>query len=132
MDMVLNHIGSNHKWMEDTPSKDWINNEGKFVGTTHKRESLHDPHAIESDIKGFSDGWFVPTMPDLNQRNPHLANYLVQNAIWWVETADLSGIRVDTYSYPDKAFLSEWTNRLMDEYPNSKISIFATCFAILM
>ena len=79
MDMVLNHIGSNHRWMEDTPSKDWINNEGKFVGTTHKRESLHDPHAIESDIKGFSDGWFVPTMPDLNQRNPHLANYLVQN-----------------------------------------------------
>lgn len=121
MDMVLNHIGSNHKWMEDTPSKDWINNEGKFVGTTHKRESLHDPHAIESDIKGFSDGWFVPTMPDLNQRNPHLANYLVQNAIWWVETADLSGIRVDTYSYPDKAFLSEWTNRLMDEYPNFNI-----------
>ena len=101
-----------------TFSKDWINNEGRFVGTTHKRESLHDPHAIESDIKGFSDGWFVPTMPDLNQRNPHLANYLVQNAIWWVETADLSGIRVDTYSYPDKAFLSEWTNRLMDEYPN--------------
>ena len=121
MDMVLNHIGSNHKWMEDTPSKDWINNEGKFVGTTHKRESLHDPHAIESDIKGFSDGWFVPTMPDLNQRNPHLANYLVQNAIWWVETADLSGIRVDTYSYPDKAFLSEWTNRLMDEYPKFNI-----------
>ena len=121
MDMVLNHIGSNHKWMEDTPSKDWINNEGKFVGTTHKRESLHDPHAIESDIKGFSDGWFVPTMPDLNQRNPHLANYLVQNAIWWVETADLSGIRVDTYSYPDKAFLSMWTNRLMDEYPNFNI-----------
>ena len=121
MDMVLNHIGSNHKWMEDTPSKDWINNEGKFVGTTHKRESLHDPHAIESDIKEFSDGWFVPTMPDLNQRNPHLANYLVQNAIWWVETADLSGIRVDTYSYPDKAFLSEWTNRLMDEYPKFNI-----------
>ena len=60
-------------------------------------------------------------MPDLNQRNPHLANYLVQNAIWWVETADLSGIRVDTYSYPDKAFLSEWTNRLMDEYPNFNI-----------
>ena len=121
MDMVLNHIGSNHRWMEDTPSKDWINNEGKFVGTTHKRESLHDPHAIESDIKGFSDGWFVPTMPDLNQRNPHLANYLVQNAIWWVETAGLSGIRVDTYSYPDKAFLSMWTNRLMDEYPNFNI-----------
>ena len=121
MDMVLNHIGSEHVWMEDTPSADWINNNGQFVGTTHKRESLHDPHAIASDIKGFSDGWFVPTMPDLNQRNPHLANYLIQNAIWWVETANLSGIRVDTYSYPDKAFLSQWTNRIMKEYPNFNI-----------
>ncbi|MEC9478760.1 MAG: glycoside hydrolase family 13 protein [Pseudomonadota bacterium] len=121
MDMVLNHIGSNHLWMKDTPSHDWINNNGKFVGTTHKREVLHDPHAVASDIKGFSDGWFVPTMPDLNQRNPHLANYLIQNAIWWVESAGLSGIRVDTYSYPDKAFLSQWTNRIMDEYPNFNI-----------
>ena len=121
MDMVLNHIGSNHAWMENMPSSNWINNNGKFVGTTHKRESLHDPHAVESDVKGFSDGWFVPTMPDLNQRNPHLANYLIQNAIWWVETANLSGIRVDTYSYPDKAFLSQWTNRIMDEYPKFNI-----------
>lgn len=121
MDMVLNHIGSEHVWMDDKPSSDWINNNGQFVGTTHKRESLHDPHAIASDIKGFSDGWFVPTMPDLNQRNPHLANYLIQNAIWWVETANLSGIRVDTYSYPDKEFLSQWTNRIMKEYPNFNI-----------
>ena len=121
MDMVLNHIGSEHVWMKDTPSYDWINNNGQFVGTNHKRESLHDPHAIASDIKGFSDGWFVPTMPDLNQRNPHLANYLIQNAIWWVETANLSGIRVDTYSYPDKGFLSQWTNRIMKEYPNFNI-----------
>ncbi|CAB9493956.1 glycoside hydrolase family 13 protein [Alteromonas macleodii] len=121
MDMVLNHIGSEHVWMDDKPSSDWINNNGQFVGTTHKRESLHDPHAIASDIKGFSDGWFVPTMPDLNQRNPHLANYLIQNAIWWVETANLSGIRVDTYSYPDKGFLSQWTNRIMKEYPNFNI-----------
>ena len=121
MDMVLNHIGSNHLWMKDTPSDDWINNNGKFVGTTHKREALHDPHAVESDKKGFSDGWFVPTMPDLNQRNPHLANYLIQNAIWWVEYANLSGIRVDTYSYPDKDFLSQWTQRIMQEYPHLNI-----------
>jgi glycosidase len=107
--------------MKDTPSDDWINNNGKFVGTTHKREALHDPHAVESDKKGFSDGWFVPTMPDLNQRNPHLANYLIQNAIWWVEYANLSGIRVDTYSYPDKDFLSQWTQRIMQEYPHLNI-----------
>ena len=121
MDMVLNHIGSGHLWMKDTPSDDWINNEGNFVGTTHKRESLHDPHVIGSDIESFSDGWFVPTMPDLNQKNPHLANYLIQNAIWWVEFAGLSGIRVDTYSYSDKGFLSKWTARLMSEYPSINI-----------
>lgn len=121
MDMVLNHIGSTHQWMKDKPSQDWINNNGVFVGTTHKRESLHDPHAVESDKIGFSDGWFVPTMPDLNQRNPHLANYLIQNAIWWVEFANLSGIRVDTYSYPDKEFLSQWTTRVIEEYPNLNI-----------
>lgn len=121
MDMVLNHIGSNHLWMKDKPSADWINNKGTFKGTTHKRESLHDPHAVASDVKGFSDGWFVPTMPDLNQRNPHLANYLIQNAIWWVEYANLSGIRVDTYSYSDKDFLAQWTQSLMAEYPNFNI-----------
>lgn len=121
MDMVLNHIGSNHKWLSDAPSNDWINNNGRFVGTTHKRESLHDPHAVDEDKKAFSNGWFVPTMPDLNQQNPHLANYLIQQAIWWVEYADLSGIRVDTYSYSDKDFLSLWTQRLMSEYPQLNI-----------
>ena len=121
MDMVLNHIGSGHPWVEDKPSDDWLNNKGVFVGTTHKRYSLHDPHAIQSDIDAFSDGWFVPSMPDLNQRNPHLANYLIQNAVWWVEFANLSGIRVDTYSYSDKDFLSAWTTRLMEEYPNLNI-----------
>lgn len=121
MDMVLNHIGSHHPWMNDLPAKDWINNNGQFVGTTHRRESLHDPHAIESDKRGFSDGWFVPTMPDLNQRNPHLSTYLIQNALWWIEYAGLSGIRVDTYSYPDKHFLSRWTQQIMAEYPNLNI-----------
>lgn len=121
MDMVLNHIGSEHQWMKDSPSDDWINHQGEFVGTTHRREALHDPHAIDSDVRGFSDGWFVPTMPDLNQRNSHLATYLMQNAIWWVEYAQLSGIRVDTYSYPDKAFLAKWTQALINEYPNLNI-----------
>ena len=120
MDVILNHIGSNHPWMQDKPANDWINHQ-TFVPTTHRRETLHDPHAIKSDQVAFSDGWFVPTMPDLNQRNPHLATYLIQNAIWWVEYADLSGLRVDTYSYSDKTFLSHWTQRLMQEYPNLNI-----------
>lgn len=120
-DVVLNHIGSNHLWMKDMPAKDWVNHGTTFVQTTHRREALHDPHAVQADIDAFADGWFVPTMPDLNQRNPMVANYLTQYAIWWIEYADLSGLRVDTYSYSDKAFLSEWTQRLMFEYPNLNI-----------
>ncbi len=121
MDMILNHIGSEHVWMEDAPAQDWIHHGNEFVQTTHFREALHDPHGTAEDAAAFADGWFVPTMPDLNQKNPHLATYLIQNAIWWVEYAGLSGIRVDTYSYSDKAFLSEWTARLMQEYPNLNI-----------
>lgn len=120
-DVILNHIGSDHKWMSDLPSEDWINNKGKFVPTTHLREALHDPHAAEQDKRGFDSGWFVPTMPDLNQKNPFLAEYLIQNAIWWIEYAGLSGIRLDTYSYPDKAFLSHWNDRVLLEYPKLNI-----------
>lgn len=121
MDVILNHCGSEHWWMSDLPTEDWINHGGQFVGTTHKRVSLFDPHGTDSDRKRFNEGWFVPTMPDLNQKNPRLATYLIQNSIWWVEYAGLSGIRVDTWSYSDKAFLSEWSLRLTDEYPDLNI-----------
>ena len=121
-DMVLNHAGSSHWWMEDLPSEDWINYGGKPKAfTSHRKLTLHDPHGAESDRKLYSDGWFVDTMPDMNQRNPFMATYLIQNSIWWVEAADLSGIRVDTYSYPDKAFLTDWSLAVMDEYPNLNI-----------
>ncbi len=116
-DVVLNHIGSEHWWMKDLPSENWINHNAKFVPTSHKRESLHDLHGTDEDRQAFVNGWFVPTMADLNQKNPLLANYLIQNNIWWVEYADLSGIRIDTFSYSDKSFLSEYTHRLMQEYP---------------
>ena len=121
MDVVLNHCGMEHWWMRDPPASDWFNLGGRFVGTNHRRESLHDPHAAESDRRTFTDGWFVPTMPDLNQRNPQLATYLIQNSIWWIEYAGLSGLRVDTYSYSDRAFLAEWSGRLMREYPGLNI-----------
>lgn len=121
-DVILNHAGSGHWWHDDLPTADWYNNQGNaFVGTNHKREALHDPHAISSDAKLFSDGWFVNTMPDLNQKNPYVANYLIQNGIWWIEYANLSGIRVDTYSYPDKDFLTLWTKRITEEYPRINI-----------
>ncbi|NMP30009.1 glycoside hydrolase family 13 protein [Thalassotalea sp. M1531] len=122
IDIVLNHGGSGHWWHNDLPMADWYNNQGKaYLGTNHKREALHDPYAADIDAQTFSDGWFVPTMPDLNQKNPFMAKYLIQNTLWWIEFANLSGIRVDTYSYPDKAFLSEWTKRVTQEYPNINI-----------
>lgn len=121
MDVIPNHSGSEHWWMSDMPSEDWINHGGEFVGTTHKRDSLFDPNASVADRQRFSDGWFVPSMPDLNQRNPRLAAYLIQNSIWWVESAGLSGIRVDTWPYPDKDFLTEWGRRLTEEYPRLNI-----------
>ncbi|MBM2854942.1 MAG: nplT [Steroidobacteraceae bacterium] len=117
MDVVLNHCGSEHWWMRDLPAKDWINQGGQFVGTSHNRESLQDPHAAAADRDDMSDGWFVPTMPDLNQRNPLLATYLIQNSLWWIEYAGLSGLRVDTWPYSDKAFLTEWARRVMEEHP---------------
>lgn len=121
MDVVLNHAGSGHEWLQDLPFADWINFNGNFSPTSHRRETLRDPHAANTDKKQFSDGWFVPSMPDLNQRNPYLANYLIQNTIWWIEYAELSGLRIDTYSYSDTGFLSEWGRRVMNEYPNFNI-----------
>ncbi|KTD97873.1 glycoside hydrolase family 13 protein [Pseudoalteromonas sp. CR1] len=125
MDMVLNHFGLEHTWVKDKPTKDWINFNGEFKkgknATSHARQTIQDPHASEYDKRQFNDGWFVETMPDLNQRQPLLSEYLIQNAIWWIEYADLSGIRVDTYSYSDKAFLSDWTKAIMQEYPDFNI-----------
>lgn len=120
-DIVLNHIGSGHPWMQDLPASDWINHGGTFVPTTHRRESLHDPHAAPSDVAAFQDGWFVPTMPDLNQRNPHLARYLIQHTLWWIEYAGLSGLRIDTFPYPDRDFTFAWANAVLAEYPNINI-----------
>ncbi len=121
MDMIANHIGSEHWWMKDLPSADWINNEGVFVSTNHHRTTVQDPHVSRSDKDLFPDGWFVKAMPDMNQKNQLLARYLIQNSIWWIEYAGLSGIRQDTYSYPDKDFMSRWSCAIMAEYPNFSI-----------
>jgi glycosidase len=121
MDMIMNHCGSEHWWMQDLPSDDWINYGGEYVMTNHRRTTIQDPYAPSSDKKLFSDGWFVSAMPDMNQRNPLLARYLIQNSIWWVEYAHLQGIRHDTHSYPDQDFMAEWSCALMEEYPNFNI-----------
>ena len=117
-DIVLNHIGSNHYWMQDLPTKDWLNEWPVYTNTTFRAPTIVDPYASEYDKKRFSDGWFDHDMPDLNQRNPHVANYLIQQAIWWVEYAGLDGFRIDTYTYSDQAFMSKWCAELRREYPN--------------
>jgi glycosidase len=121
MDMIVNHCGSFHWWMNDLPDTDWINFDNKFVNTTHQRAVIQDVHVSEYDKKMFTDGWFVETMPDLNQKNKLLSTYLIQNAIWWIEYADIDGIRMDTYPYPDKDFMSDWTCAVMAEYSGFNI-----------
>lgn len=117
-DVVLNHIGGQHWWMDDLPAKDWLNQWPTFTRTTYRAPTLVDPYGSEWDKKQFSDGWFDRSMPDLNQRNPHVANYLIQQAIWWIEYAGIDDLRIDTYTYSDQAFCSRWCQELRQEYPN--------------
>ncbi len=127
MDQVANHIGVEHWWMKDLPFKDWIHyqegfeNGEKIPVTNHRRTVNQDPYAAKADVKLMDNGWFVTSMPDLNQDNPFMATYLIQNSLWWIETLGLGGIRQDTYPYPDKEFMSEWAGRIMTEYPNFNI-----------
>lgn len=119
MDIIVNHCGSNHVWIKDPPFSDWINNQdGEYQETNHRKETLLDPYKSESDRKVMTEGWFVPAMPDLNQRNQFMSTYLIQNSIWWIEFAHLTGIRQDTYSYPFREFMTEWTCAIQNEYPN--------------
>jgi glycosidase len=118
MDMIFNHIGSEHWWMNDMPSADWLNNYPDFKYSSHKHITVEDPHAAQVDKNMMSDGWFDKTMPDLNQRNSFLATYLIQNSIWWTEYVGLDGIRMDTYPYPDKNMMADWTKRMLEEYPD--------------
>ncbi len=117
-DVVLNHIGDKHYWMADLPYKDWVNQWPTMTQTTYRAPTLVDPYASEADRKLFNDGWFVPHMPDLNQRNPVLAQYLIQQAIWWMEYAGFDDFRIDTYTYSDQAFCSRWCAEVLKEYPN--------------
>jgi glycosidase len=121
MDMVFNHCGSTHWWMNDLPSKDWINNDGVFLQTNHATVTVMDIHASPTEKNTFLSGWFTRGMPDLNQRNRHLATYLIQNSIWWIEYARIDGIRQDTYSYLDYDFLARWCKEVNDEYPDFNI-----------
>ena len=144
MDMIFNHCGFEHPWVADMPSKDWFNcpewllpeyqtpEHQKQIGTmdgartvndmfqqtSYKLTPVLDPYASKVDFHETVDGWFVPSMPDLNQRNPHVMKYLIQNSEWWIETVGIDGIRMDTYPYADRDGMALWMRTLDKEYPN--------------
>ena len=145
MDMIFNHSGFEHPWTQDMPSKDWLNvpewlNEKQsgrdpmtgftanadgsepaksaYLQTSYKLTPVLDPYASKVDLKETTQGWFVPSMPDLNQRNPHLMRYLIQNSIWWIETVGIDGIRMDTYPYAYAEAMAQWMKEINEEYPN--------------
>ena len=142
MDMIFNHSGFEHPWVADMPTKDWFNTpewllpenqaqsvalktmdgdakvNDKYLQTSYKLTPVVDPYASKIDMHETVDGWFVPTMPDLNQRNPHVIKYLIQNSIWWIETVGIDGIRMDTYPYADAKAMAHWMKVIGEEYPN--------------
>jgi glycosidase len=116
-DVVPNHIGDNHYWIKDLPTRDWLNVWPEMTQTSYRTPTLLDPYASEYDKKRFNNGWFAPSMPDLNQRNLYVANYLIQQAIWWVEYSGLDAFRIDTYAYSDLDFMSRFSAEIRAEYP---------------
>ena len=124
MDMIFNHCGDYHPWLKDMPSHDWFNQpdyKNNYLQTSYKLTPVMDPYASEIDLKETVEGWFVPSMPDLNHHNVHVMNYLIQNSIWWIETVGIDGIRMDTYPYAYADAMARWMKRLDMEYPNFNV-----------
>ena len=147
MDMIFNHCGYDHPWVNDMPSADWFNKpewlkEAKayeaqqrkakaawngpktnehYLQTSYKLTPVLDPYASKVDLSETVEGWFVPTMPDLNQKNPHVMTYLIQNSFWWIETVGIDGIRMDTYPYADARGMARWMKELNREYPRFNV-----------
>lgn len=142
MDMIFNHCGDYHQWIQDVPSRDWFNSaswlennhktnsksgkqqglasdrRSEYLQTSYKLTPILDPYALKVDRRETEDGWFVLSMPDLNQRNPHVMKYLIQNSKWWIETVGIDGIRMDTYPYADRDAMARWMKAINEEYPN--------------
>ncbi len=121
MDMIFNHVGYTHRWIDDMPFHDWFNHPDAFEQTNFRLSTLHDPYVSDYDLDKTVNGWFVEGMPDLNQRNPHLMKYLIQNSIWWIEDSKIDGIRMDTYPYADMNAMSGWITDIEREYPGYNI-----------
>jgi glycosidase len=120
-DEVTNHWSSKHWMIQDLPTATWIHQFDQFTRSNYRLSTQFDPYAAQSDHAGSANGWFDVTMPDMNQQNPLLLTYLIQNTIWWLEYAQLDGLRVDTYPYNDKEAIARWTKAILNEYPNLNI-----------
>ena len=121
-DAVYNHVGINHWFLKDMPSKDWLNQWEKYTNTSYRDEPMYDPHHAEIDFKTQQNGWFVPFLPDLNHKNPFVANYLIQHALWTIENFGVDGWRIDTYQYNDLNFMNRCNEALLSEYPKMFIT----------
>ncbi|MGL4332469.1 MAG: glycoside hydrolase family 13 protein [Bacteroidales bacterium] len=121
MDMIFNHCGSNHSWHLNPPTKDWFNFQDNYVQTSYRLTPHFDPYVSAYDKKLMDEGWFVESMPDLNQHNPHLMRYLIQNSKWWIEYAGIDGIRMDTHPYAFFGPMADWCKEMNEEYPNFNI-----------
>lgn len=119
IDLAPNHIGVEHPWVHDPPAPDWFHGTLEHhLAAEHDFYKLVDPHAPRQASRAITDGWFTDGMPDLNQANPLVSEYLIENALWWVETADLDGIRLDTFPYVDRAFWRDFHAQLHSVYPH--------------
>lgn len=118
MDVVYNHFGDQHYLFLDPPSADWFNQWDEYTQTNYRATALMDPYASEAQLKRMSDGWFDHHMPDVNQRNPHVAKWLIQNSIWWIDEFGIDAFRIDTYAYPDQKFMAELDSTLLSRYPD--------------
>lgn len=121
MDMIHNHVGDQHWWMKDKPSNDWFTSLSDYGVTNFRGEAASDPYASKYDADRLTKAWFVKAMPDLNTSNRFLADYLIQNSIWWIEYAGIDGIRMDTYVYPDKVYMAEWVAAVHREFERFNI-----------
>ena len=120
-DMVMNHLGSYHWIVKDLPEKNWLNQFPEFTRSNYQGSVVSDPYQSAADSTLMNNGWFDTTMPDVNQTDSLVSTYLIQNTLWWIEYAGIDGIRMDTYPYPDKIFMSKWVKEVMDEYPRFNV-----------
>jgi glycosidase len=121
MDMIHNHVGTHHWFIKDMPTSDWVHDQSKYGNTNYRTSTIMDPYASEADLNSTIKGWFVDEMPDLDQRNQLLANYLIYNTIWWIEYSGIDGIRMDTHPYPYQDYMARWTRMVLEEFPDFNI-----------